>query len=247
MGFFDCHCHLEHALFEKDASEVIQRAKKNKTRFITHGCNLESNRKTLALADGETAFAACGLDAFHSGEGLPANMAFLEKNKANIVAVGEIGLDQHYFGPEHLGRQKEVFEAQLKFAEKNRLPAVIHTRNAIPEVLSTLPSYECTKVLHFFLEKKHASEAIQQGCFLSLPTLKSKARTAIIKSAPIDRLLTETDSPYGLAAAGEGQKPARNEPSNVREAYEAISDALGKPLSEVQAQLLKNAETVFRI
>jgi len=249
MRFFDAHCHLDHAEFQAPGKlePIIERMRQSQTIAITHGTDAESNRRQLELVSQypDVLRAACGLDPFHATkEVLSEHMAFMEQNKTQLAAVGEIGLDLHYFGPETLSRQKEVFEAQLAFGEKHQLACVIHTRKAVDEVLSTLPSFKGIQVLHFFLEKKHAKAAIDAGCYLSLPTVKSKDRTAIIKAAPLDRLLTETDSPYGWGKDAEG-RPQLNEPANVQEVYEHIAQTLDKELNDVRLQILKNAQNVF--
>ncbi len=265
MRFFDAHCHLDHADFigpnGVDALEpVIQRMRATGTIAVTHGTHASSNRNQLDLVARypDALLAACGLDPFHAAsESLEAHMAFLEQHKAKLSAIGEIGLDLHYFGPATLGRQRQVFEAQLAFGEKNGLACVIHTRKAVEQVLETLPSFKGTHVLHFFLEKKHAKAALEAGCFLSLPTVKSKDRTAIIKTTPLDRILCETDSPYGwksgMAKKNDEQeaqttsaKPERNEPSNVHEVYEHIAQTLDKDLKDVQDQINFNSKKVFR-
>lgn len=239
MAFIDAHCHLEHENFNADVMQVIQRADESQTQCISHGTGKENNEKTLRLADGKTVFPAVGQDPFHAKENLEIHLAFLEKNAGKLAAVGEIGLDQHYFTKEELPLQKEVFEAQLRFAESKGLACVIHTRKAVEMVLETLPSYRGKHVLHFFLEKKHAQKALDRECFLSLPTVKSKDRIAIIRKAPLDRLLCETDAPYGWRG--------RNEPKNVREAYQTIADELKKPLDEVATQINTTAKSVFRL
>jgi len=255
MQYFDAHCHLDHADFSSPndphaLDAIIGRMRETKTVAVTHGTNRQSNHNQLDLVARypDVLKAACGLDPFHAAsEDLGPHMAFLQAaHKAKkLAAIGEIGLDLHYFGPETLARQRQVFEEQLAFAEKNGLACVIHTRKAVEEVLQILPSYKATHVLHFFLEKKHAKVALETGCFLSLPTVKSKDRTAIIKQAPLDRLLTETDSPYGWEKDKNG-KPQRNEPSNVREVYEHICQTLNKDLKDVQDQVLENAKNVFK-
>ncbi|MBI2445638.1 TatD family hydrolase [Candidatus Micrarchaeota archaeon] len=250
MHFLDAHCHLDHAEFQAPGilDLIIERMRQAQTTAVTHGTDAQSNRNQLALVKKypDALKAACGLDPFHATtESLEKHMQFLETHKAHLTAIGEIGLDLHYFGPETLPRQKEVFEAQLAFAEKTKLACVIHTRKAVDEVLSTLPSYHGVHVLHFFLEKKHAAKALDAGCYLSLPTVRSKDRTAIIKNSPLDRLLTETDSPYGWDKDEFG-KPQLNEPSNVREVYAHIAQTLDKDLKDVQDQILKNAEKVFQ-
>ena len=238
MVFIDAHCHLDHPQFGQDCQKVIRNTRESGTICISHGTGEKSNLRTLQLADGITVFAACGQDPFHVSENLEKHLDFLQKNQEKILAVGEIGLDQHYFTKEEMQRQVEVFEAQMLFAEKNRKPVVIHTRKAVEEVLEILPSYECTKVLHYFLEKRYAQKAVDRECFLSLPTVKSKDRTAILTSVPLDRILCETDSPYSWKS--------RNEPKNVKEVYEEMAKVVKKPLEEITQQVGENAEKVFR-
>lgn len=239
MKFVDAHCHLDHPLFDPDAKQVISNMIGSGTVCVSFGTGESSNQKTLFLADGSAVFAACGQDPFHAEEDLKKHMAFLKKNKSKIVAVGEIGLDQHYFAKEKLPRQIEVFEVQLRFAEQNNLPAVIHTRKAVDTVLEILPSYNCKKVLHYFLEKKFAQKALDRECILSLPTIKSKDRTSIMKLAPLDRVLCETDSPYSWKG--------RNEPKNVREVYETLAETFGKALPDVKEQVFQTAATVYNL
>ncbi|MDP2717329.1 MAG: TatD family hydrolase, partial [Candidatus Micrarchaeota archaeon] len=199
MAFFDGHCHLHHDRFKENLPAVLERMRKTGTTAVTHGTNAQSNAAELAIAHAnpDVVKLAMGLDAFSADEDLGAHLAFLEAHKADLAAVGEIGLDQHYFGAEKMARQKKVFEAQLAFAEKNNLAAVIHTREAVTQVLDTLTAFKGIHVLHFCLEKGHAPRALEQGCYLSLPTVQSKDRTWIAKNAPLEQLLCETDSPYG--------------------------------------------------
>ncbi len=262
MQYIDAHCHLDHDAFHSSGNEphlqptgrdddldaVIERMRSTGTIAVTHGTHAQSNQNQLDLVAKypDVLKAACGLDPFHAAsESLEDHMAFLEQNKSTLSAIGEIGLDLHYFGPATMNRQRQVFEAQLAFGEKNKLACVIHTRKAVDDVLQTLPSFNGIHVLHFFLEKKHAKNALERNCFLSLPTVKSKDRTAIIKNAPLDRLLTETDSPYGWEKDENGQ-PQRNEPSNVHEVYDHIALTLNKDLKDVRDQIIKNVEKVFK-
>ncbi|MBI5226768.1 TatD family hydrolase [Candidatus Micrarchaeota archaeon] len=256
MRFIDAHCHLDHDSFGTgaDLTPIIARMRQSNTMAITHGTHAASNKAQLDLVARypDVLRAACGLDPFHAAnEDLDAHLAFLEAahTAKKLAAIGEIGLDLHYFGPETLARQRDVFEAQLAFGEKKGLACVIHTRKAVDEVLDTLPSFKGIHVLHFFLEKKHAAKALERGCYLSLPTVKSKDRTTIIKMAPLDRLLCETDSPYGwksgTGTGGDG-KSERNEPSNVHEVYDHIAPTQNKDLKDVQEQIALNYGKVFQ-
>ena len=60
--------------------------------------------------------------------------AFKKLIKENeIVAVGEIGIDL-YWNKSNLALQKKAFLAQIKIAQENDLPIVIHCRNSFNEI-----------------------------------------------------------------------------------------------------------------
>ncbi|MDP3996669.1 MAG: TatD family hydrolase [bacterium] len=66
----------------------------------------------------------------------------------------------------------------------------------------------------------------------------------LVKYAPIDRILSETDCPYVTPAPHRGK---RNEPIYVAEVVKRIAEIKGMPLKYVQAQLLKNARQMFKV
>ena len=63
-----------------------------------------------------------------------SSFKYIEDNLSNkkIVGIGEIGLD-YYWRSDNKKKQKEIFEYQLKLAEKYKLPVVIHSRDAIQD------------------------------------------------------------------------------------------------------------------
>lgn len=126
----------------------------------------------------------------------------LEENRTAIHALGEIGLDYHWnYGTHEL--QKELFTRQLLMARKWNLPVLIHNRDADDDILECLRAYNLPRggVMHCFSSTPEvALKAVELGFYISFAgnvTYKSNAllrETA--RAIPLDRILTETDSPY---------------------------------------------------
>jgi len=245
---FDAHCHLEHKDFDADRDAAVQRAKDAGVKAaVNAGNNPSDNRKLLALREEfGRSFFKCVLSlsphyAPSAQEGvLEEELRFIESNKGKIAGIGETGLDFFHFHDElERSLQKKAFEGFLQLAESLDLPVVIHSRNAEKECFEILAGYRCRVVLHCFLKPAFLQEALSKGYFVSLPTLKSKAREKIAKKAPLSSLLCETDSPY-LWQGG------RNEPANVAESYAAVAGAVKMPLEKVAEEIDANVESLFK-
>ena len=123
--------------------------KRNKSRFQIRVFNTDSfvihekidkmsNDEAIELAKKyNNIYAAIG---FHPSEVEKISynyIEYIEENINNVVAIGEIGLDYHY-GKENIDLQKEIFERQLKIAEKYNKPVIIHSRDAMADTYEIL-------------------------------------------------------------------------------------------------------------
>src|SRR5205085_11231869 len=116
-----------------------------------------------------------------------------------IVAIGEIGLDFHY---DHSPRdvQREVFRAQLRLAREAGLPVIIHTREADEETADLLEEEGVTQgVIHCFTGGHDlARRALALGFYISFSGILAFPRSEVIqevaRTAPLDRILVETDA-----------------------------------------------------
>lgn len=241
----DAHCHLMHEKFNSDRHEVLARAKKVLKRIVETGGNMEQNEKALELRhqNKDFVYAAIGLAPHYvNTANVREEFEFIERNAEDAIAMGEIGLEYHYY-PEgdDQERQRQVFREQLILAEKLGLPVVTHCRKAYPDLFLILSDFPMQKVmLHFFNDPKMITEALRRGYMLSISTLKSKDVDKVIKIAPLNNLLSETDSPYLFT--GE-----RNEPANVRFVYERIAEIKSMPLEQVRDALMANASKFFEV
>src|SRR3989441_7447672 len=129
----DSHCHLDDARYDADREAMIARAHQGGVaHFITIGCDLETSRAAVALAEQHPFISATvGVhphEVKHIKDGWYAELRALAQS-GGVVAYGEIGLDYHY---DHSPRetQRERFREQLRLARELHLPIVIHTREA---------------------------------------------------------------------------------------------------------------------
>lgn len=181
-----------------------------------------------------------------------------------VSAVGEIGLDYHYdFSPREV--QREVFRRQIRLAKEAGLPISLHLREAHDdgfEILCEEGFPEAGTVLHCFnLGPEEAQRWIDRDCYLAFggPVTFKKADDVreAAKLVPLDRLLTETDSPY---MTPEPLRGYRCDPVHVVFTLDRLMEVRGVPMeagegvsrSEVldaqeafQQQLYENACRIF--
>lgn len=235
----DAHCHIE-ARDYPDLEAVVERMREARVRAVNTGRNLEANREVLRVAAAypDDFFVAIGVSP-HDAQtcDLPAEEGFVRENASKIVAVGEIGLDYHYFKTrEEHARQQVVFEGMLALAEELGKPVVVHSRDAESVVAETLKSFNVKALLHC-LQVPEAAGWMPEKTWFSLTTLKNTARVRLIENAPFERLLAETDSPF----LGKG----RNEPANVALVYTEIARLKNAGAGETEERLWGNAGELF--
>jgi len=168
---------------------------------------------------------------------------FIEKNKKNIVAIGEVGLDYHW-DKNNIIEQKKLFEKMIKLAEKLNKPIIVHSRKAEEDTISMLQSSKLKKIImHCFTGKKSlVKKIIDDGWFITAPTsiVRSTQFQENAKLAPITQLFCETDSPYLTP-----YKDKRNEPAFVTEAYKKVAEIKNMELKEVVNNIWMNWQNTF--
>lgn len=119
------------------------------------------------------------------------------------VALGEIGLDYHYdFSPRE--DQRRVFARQLAIARERDIPVALHLREAHGEALELLRAarlregrvlVHCCNIPYAMLEP-----FLELGCSAAFggPVTFGKGDEARESATriPVERMMTETDSPY---------------------------------------------------
>ncbi len=239
----DIHAHMDFLSEEK--IKKVQENKKIKF-VITNSVNLESCKKNLEISKKfpkiKLAVGIYPEKEISSGD-FKELEEFVSKNRKEIVALGEIGLDL-YETNENFELQKEIFLKELNLAKKLSLPVIIHTRKAEEEILEILENYKDLKIiLHCFSGNfKLIKRGVEIGCYFSIPAniVRSEHFQKMAVVVPKEKILTETDSPL-LSPF----KDVENEPSFVEATIKKISEIWKTPEKEVEKQILKNSENVF--
>lgn len=256
----DTHAHLEDARFDPDREAVLERAALAGVRTVlTCGSDLASSRQAVELARqfGPAAagrarvVAAVGIHPHEAAqvEDVPQALAALREmaRQPGVVAIGEIGLDYHYdFAPRP--RQRELFLRQLELAGQLGLPVVVHTREAVDDVLELMQAAGiCRGVLHAFAgTPQQARWAIELGLYLGaggmLTFRNAQSLRSTLQQVPLERLLLETDAPYLAPVPYRGR---RNEPAYVAEVARQLAELLGLPVEELARLTTANARRLF--
>lgn len=256
----DTHCHLNMAAFEPDLDAVLNRARDaGITKILIPGIDLGSSQRALALADQHPGlYAAVGVHP-HDAEKWDSSTAEQLNALARhprVVAIGEIGLDyyRNYSDPEV---QRRVFQQQLELASELQLPVIIHNREAMHDILPILESWSANLpdslvgragVLHAFSsDGDSASKVIDQGFYIGIAgpiTFRNADELRrLVSQVPLERVLTETDSPY---LTPEPYRGKRNEPGYVRFVATEIASTCQVESERVLEQISSNAIRLFQ-
>ena len=248
--FTDTHCHIYKEYYE-NIDEILKRAlESNINRVINNGCNRESNKEVLALANTyNNMYIALGIHPESADTYQKEDLTFIEENLSNpkVIAIGEIGLDYHYT-KENKTLQIKLLESQLKIAETHNLPVIIHSREATEDTINTLKKYHVKGVIHSFSGSLETAKIyIKMGYLLGINgviTFKNSKLKEVIKEIPLEHLVLETDSPYLTPEPFRG-KP--NEPARIKEIATFISELKGISLEELARITNENIMRIFDI
>lgn len=251
----ETHCHLDY-LKDRPLEETLDQARGvNVEKLITIAvspANLSAVRELTRKAD--WIFGTQGIHP-HEAESYSDDCDAEIRQHADdpsIVAVGEIGLDYYY---DHADReiQREVFRRQLQIACDHDLPVVIHSREADDDTIRVLKEFEQSLVrrgvIHSFTSGPElARYALDQGWCLGFNgiTTFNKAENVrdIVRMAPIEQILLETDAPFLTPVPYRGRE---NAPVYLPFVAEKIADIKQLPVEEVVATTYRNSlRTFFR-
>jgi TatD DNase family protein len=251
----DSHCHIDDARYDTDREAMIQHARDAGIgHFVTIGCDLETSRAAVTLAQRHPFISATvGVhphEVKHIQDGWYDALQALAKSKG-VVAYGEIGLDYHYdHSPREVQRQR--FREQVGLARDLRLPIIIHTREAQEDTITILKEEKAGEVggvFHCFSgDAWLAKDALDLGFYLSFSGVITFQNATMLrdiaKTVPLDRILVETDSPYLAPVPHRGK---RNEPAYVRHVAEKLAGLHGLSVKDVADATTQNAKRLFRI
>lgn len=251
---FETHAHYDDEKFDEDRAELLSSMQENGIgRIINVSANLESLENTRKLMEAYPfIYGAFGL---HPDEVGDLNEDVMERMRGlcrleKAVAVGEIGLD-YYWDKENHEKQQYWFRRQIALAREEKLPMIIHSREAAADTLRVMKeekSEEIGGVIHCFsYSAEMAEEYLKMGFYLGIGgvvTFKNaKKIKEVVQMAPMERILLETDSPYLAPVPYRGKRNSSLYPPYV---VREIAEIKGISEEEVIEMTEKNAVRLFQ-
>ncbi|KIC75684.1 putative deoxyribonuclease YabD [Neochlamydia sp. EPS4] len=258
LQWIDSHAHLTDSTFTA-VDSLLQRAQHAGVRSVINICtSISTLNAGLELAKNYpwiyNAAATPPHDVEKEGEIVFAVIA-RHARKGHLVAIGETGLDYHYYASSS-AIQKDFLRRYFHLALECKLPVVIHCRNAFKDFFEILDKeYKSSNgkhhpgVLHCFTGTiEEAEQVIERGWYLSISGIltfkNSEELRQIVKRIPLEKLLIETDAPY---LAPQSRRGKINEPAYIVETAQTIAQLKDISLKELADQTVRNACELFKI
>lgn len=237
----DTHAHLN----EIDLiDQAIMRARKAGVHgIVAVGMDLNSNRATLDFAEKypEIIHPAIGYHPWSIvTDSIAENLRFIEEHLATCVALGEVGLDYKTKVKKKL--QWEIFSKLLSIAKRINRPVIVHSRFSHQRSHLMVKELGIEKaVFHWYSGSVEILERIiADGYYISAtPALAySTAHQQAMKTAPIERILMETDSPVEYQGK-------ISEPADLAITLKELSRLRGMDAEDVRQITTANAKRFF--
>ncbi len=264
LRYLDAHCHVQFGAYDADRDELIGRMKERGVVGIVVGCDYESSKQAVALAEQhEHLYASVGLHPNHERDEWYEIEKYRELAKSvKVVAIGECGLD--YYRPtvmdeEVKRKQKAILADQIALAAELDKPLIIHSRptkgsqDAYQDLIEILTEAKATHPhlcgdIHFFVGGVvEMQELIALGFTVSFTAVITFARDydAVIRSTPPDSILSETDAPY--VPPTNRPRGSRNDPLAVEDVVTKLAEIRSENVEVLRAQILTNGKRLFGI
>jgi len=262
----DIHCHLE---YMANPAAVVEEAKKRgMTAIVTSVPDPADADKMFELHEKFRHFVYLSLGfhphevARYSDKQVDEYIEKIRKNKDNLVAVGEAGLDYNEpnLDENRKEKQKARFIRFVKLAEELNLPLVVHIRNnsgnessgnAYHDIFAILEKHKLKAVvLHCFSgSETDLKTALDRGYWISFATnvCKTKKHPRLAAKTPLDKMLLETDAPWLDPETPFGAKDLTNKPWKIEKSAEVIANLHDTTKKHVLDVTTKNAKKVFGI
>lgn len=250
----DSHCHLDFPDFEGQLDQIIANAAAaGITRMVTICTKLRNEPAVRAIAEAHApVFYAAGTHPMSAASEPLARVDDLIAlaTHPKFVGIGESGLDYHYTA-DSAEIQKQSLRTHIAAARETGLPLIIHARAADEDMSRILTeefrngAYTC--VMHCFSSSKAlAHAALDLGFYLSMSGIaafpKSQDLRDIFASAPVDRILVETDAPYLAPPPHRGK---RNEPAYTAHTAAKGAEIFGLDYAAFADQTQQNFDRLF--
>lgn len=255
---FETHAHYDDEAFDGDREQLLSSLKENGIGAVVNVCaSVDGLKDTVSLMETYPfVYGAVGVhpdDAEKIDDEILRQIRLLVKHK-KTVAVGEIGLDYYWHKEEREHEiQKEMFRAQMDIAREEKLPFMIHSREAAKDTLDIVKEYVkggmYGGIIHCFsYSREIAREYLDMGLYLGIGGVvtfaNAKKLKEVVEYAPLSQIVLETDSPYLAPVPYRGK---RNSSLNLPYVVSAIAEIKGVSVEEVEKTTWHNAAGLLHL
>lgn len=255
---FDTHAHYDDDAFDGDRYELLESMQENGIGTVVNVCaSVPGLMNTVHLMEKYPfVYGAIGIhpdDADKMTQETLDTIRSLSRHE-KAVAIGEIGLDYYWHKlPEEHEIQKKMFRAQMDIAREEKLPFMIHSRDAAEDTLQIVRDYMAYGmyggIIHCFsYSKEIAREYLNMGLILGIGgvvTFKNARKLKeVVEYAPLEQIVLETDCPY---MSPEPYRGKRNSSLNLPFVANKIAEIKGMLPEEVIAVTEANAKKLLKL
>jgi TatD DNase family protein len=248
----------------EDIDNVIGRSLSNNILPLFVGLDYESSKVCLSLAGKYNTLCYVGVHPTSATRNKSDVDLIQSLLGDRVIAVGECGLDYYRTEYSRISDQKEVFIKQLEMRYEKYF---LHSRKCHRDFMEIIGDYHVSGVVHSFDgEYDEARDLIQKGLFIGINgcSLKNERNVEVVRSVPLDKMVVGTDSPYcSVRKSSKSYKfikttfnetkrydaeslvRGRNEPCNVTQIVEIISELKNMDCNDVTRILYENTASLF--
>jgi len=255
MRLTDTHCHLNFPVFDHLYDIIIKSClRKNIGKIIVPAIKAVGWDQLIIFCQlyPEILYPALGLHPLFINEHNQNDLVLLEEliKKNKPIAIGEIGLD--YFDKTlDKALQQYFFEAQVKLAQKYKLPIIVHARKSHHDILMILKKIKFDQygTIHAFNGSlEQAQEYIKLGFKLGFGGMvthpKARHITNLATNLPLSSIVLETDAPDMPLFE---QAKSYNSPENILLIAQKMATMRNISLEEIANNTTENANRIFKL
>ena len=185
---FDTHAHYDDEAFDEDRDQLLSSMKDGGVGCIVNVCaSVGGFGGTLELMKAYPfVYGAVGVHPDDAGIMTQDTLDEIRRlsHMEKMVAIGEIGLDYYWHKEEaEHKQQQEMFRAQMDIAREEKLPFMIHSRDAAEDTLEIVKEYMKKDmsggIIHCFsYSKEIAAEYLKMGLYLGIGGVLQKCKEA---------------------------------------------------------------------
>ena len=216
----DTHAHYDDEAFDPDREVLLASMQEHGIEKLVNVCaSIDGLQDTVKLIEKYPfIYGAVGVHPDDAEQMTEETLAEIRRisHMDKMIAIGEIGLDYYWLKEkkEHEIQQK-MFRAQMEIAREEKLPFMIHSRDAAEDTLNIVREYMqggmYGGIIHCFsYSREIAAEYLNMGLYLGIGgvvTFKNaKKLKEVVQYAPLSQLVLETDCPYMAPEPNRGKR-----------------------------------------